>query len=465
MATTTEIEETTVEAFSDQFHGDILQPGDDEYDEARTVWNAMIDKEPAVVARCTGAADVVSAVNFARDLGLPLSVHGGGHNVAGNAVCEDGLMIDLSPMDDVRVDLEGGTVRVGGGAVWGDVDHETQAFGLATVGGIVSTTGVAGLTLGGGLGYLARAYGLAHDNLQSMDIVTADGELVRASEDQHSELFWGMRGGGGNFGIATSFEFGLHEVGPEILNVRLIYPYEAIPETLRFYEEFMRQAPNEVGCYSAILKGGPEFGMPEPLHGETLLAFRGLYAGDISAGKEAFAPLREFGDPIADMTQPLPYVEHQRQADEIYREGDRNYWKSNFYDEISDGFIETLMDHTESLPSPFTTVFFEWMEGAIAEAEPDATAFPHRERAFAFTVAPKWSELGRDDEMISWAREFHEALEPFASDGVYVNYMDDDEADRVRMAYGDRYDRLVQLKNEWDPENLFRINQNITPTT
>jgi FAD/FMN-containing dehydrogenase len=465
MRTKKPVEETTVETFREQIHGGLLQPEDDGYDEARTLWNAMIDKEPAFIVRCTGTADVITAVNFARDLDLRLSVHGGGHNVAGNAVCDGGLMIDLSPMDNVHVDPQAKVARVGGGATWADVDHETQAFGLATTGGIVSDTGVAGLTLGGGTGFLDRKHGLAHDNLRSMDIVTADGELVRASEDEHPELFWGMRGGGGNFGIATSFEFTLHELGPEVLNVRLLYPYEAAADALKFYGQFMKSAPPEVECYAAFVQGSPEYGLPEPLHGKTLFVLRGMYAGDISEGKKAFQPLRDFGDPIADMSQPIPYTEHQQQADDLYCEGHRNYWKSAYYTEMSEGFIETVVEQADPLPTPYTTVYTDWMQGAIAEADHDATAFPHRDKLFSFTVSPKWSNPERDRECVAWAKEFHEALEPYTADGVYVNYMDNDEGDRVKEAYGDRYERLVELKNEWDPENLFDVNQNIEPTT
>ncbi|SEP16159.1 FAD/FMN-containing dehydrogenase [Halogranum amylolyticum] len=463
MSTTQPLEETTIQTFSDQIHGEVLQPDDEGYDEARTIWNAMIDKEPAVIARCTGTADVMTAVDFARDLSLRLAVKGGGHNVAGTALCDDGLVIDLSPMDSVRVDPDTQTARVQAGATIGDLDHETQAFGLVTTGGIMSETGIAGLTLGGGLGYLAREYGLAHDNLRSIDVVTADGELVTASAEENPELFWGLRGGAGNFGVVTSFEFELHELGPEILNVRLMYPPDQIPDTLRFYDEFMREAPNEVGCYAAILEGSPEYGLPEELHGVTLLAFRGLYAGDVSEGKEAFRPLREFGDPITDMTQPIPYTDYQQQADDLYCAGHRNYWKSNFYDGISDGFIDTLMEYTESIPSPYSTVFFEWMGGEIAERAEDATAFPHRDKSFAFTVAPKWTDPERDDEHIRWAREFHQSLEPYAADGVYVNYLSGDESERVPEAYGERYERLHALKREWDPDNLFQTNQNIKP--
>ena len=462
MATT--IEDTTLDAFDDQLHGDVLRRGMEGYDEARSVWNAMIDKYPAAIARCTGAADVIAAVKFARDLDLQLAVHGGGHNVAGKAVCDDGLMIDLSPMNHVRVDPDAKVARAEGGATWGDFDHETQSFGLATTGGIVSTTGVAGVTLGGGLGWLARKYGLTHDNLRSMDVVTAEGELVTASEAENSELFWGMRGGLGNFGIATSLEFDLHEVGPEVLAGRIIHPYEAAPEFLRLYRDFMRGAPDELQAYAAFVQGNPAMGMPEQLHGKTLVGVVVLYSGDVDEGREVIQPLRDFGEPIADMVGPTPYVEHQQSSDELYQEGHRNYWKSHFFDELTDEAIDTIVEHADPLPTPFTTVFFEWMGGAIARADSDATAFPHRDATVSFTVAPKWTDPSDDEGMIEWAREFFEATAPYTSDDVYVNYLSEDEQNRAKAAYGDHYERLRALKNEWDPKNLFSVNQNITPT-
>jgi FAD/FMN-containing dehydrogenase len=458
-----QIEPTTVENFAEQVNGEVLQPGDEGYDDARTVWNAMVDREPAVIVRCTGTADVMAAVDFARDMDLLLSVKGGGHNVAGRAVCDGGLMIDLGEMDGVRVDPAERTARVGAGATWGDFDHEAQTFGLATTGGIVSTTGVAGLTLGGGFGYLHRKYGLASDNLRSIDVVTADGEFVRASEDENPDLFWGMRGGGGNFGIATSFEFDLHEVGPEVLAGRLLYPYEAAPQVLRFNREFMADAPNEVMCYPAFSQGSPEMGHPEPLHGKTLCALLVMHSGDIEEGREDLRPLREFAEPIVDTIGPTPYAEQQRINDELYREGHRNYWKSHFYHEVSDDFIETVMEYVDPLPSPFTTVYGEWVGGATAEADLDATAFPHRDKTFLFTISPKWTDPERDDELVEWAREFHDALTPYAADGVYVNYLERDEDERIGEAYGGRYERLRELKSTWDPENLFRMNQNIEP--
>ena len=462
MAIPDHLDTSTVETLDDRLRGAVLCPGDDGYDDARTVWNAMIDRKPAVIARCTGTADVIAAVDVARERDLLLSVKGGGHNVAGLAVCDDGLMIDLSQMNGVRVDPDARTARVGGGAVWGDVDHETQAFGLATTGGIVSSTGVGGLTLGGGLGYLARKYGLTHDNLRSVDVVTADGELVHASEDENPELFWGIRGGGGNFGVVTSFEFDLHEVS-EVLAGPIIHRYEDAAEALRFYREFMTDAPDEVQCYAVFGKGSPEMGLPEPLHGETVLLLLPCYAGPIETGGEVLRPLREFGDPIVDAVEPMPYVALQRMLDERNEAGHRNYWKSRNYRELTDEAIETLVDYCDS-DAPFFSVFVEWMEGAIGRADADATAFPHRDKAFDISVLQLWSDPGRDDEYIGWAREFHEAMEPHAVDGVYVNYLDDDEAERVPEAYGERYERLVDLKNEWDPDNLFRMNQNIEPT-
>ena len=463
MATT--IEETTLDAFDDQLHGDVLQPGEDGYEDARTLWNAMIDKKPKAIARCTGTADVIAAVEFARDLDLPLAVKGGGHNVAGNALCDDGLVIDLSSMNAVRVDPRAQRARVQGGATMGDLDHETQAFGLATTGGIVSSTGVAGLTLGGGLGYLARKYGLAQDNVRSMDVVTADGELVRASETENPELFWGMLGGGGNFGIATSFEFDLHQVGPEVLAGGLRYPYESASDVLRFYRDFMRDAPDEVQCYAGFNRGSAATNHPKELHGKTYVGVSLFYAGDIEKGREALRPLREFGDPIADTVQPMPYTVFQRSLDDIQREGHRAYWKSHVFDELSDEAIDTIVERAEPIPTPFTQVFFEWMEGAIAREDSDATAFPHRDASVSFTIASKWADPALDDELIGWTREFFEATAPYASDDVYVNYLSEDEQNRAKAAYGDHYDRLVDLKNEWDPENLFSMNQNIEPTT
>ena len=457
-------EDAEVEAVQENIRGKLIEPDNPEYDEARTIWNAMIDRHPGLVAQCTGVVDVITAVNFARDRDLLVAVKGGGHNVAGNAVCDDGLVIDLSAMNGVRVDPEAMTVRVSGGATMGDLDHETQAFGLATTGGIVSTTGVAGLTLGGGLGRLDREFGLTIDNLLSADVVTADGELVRASDDEHPDLFWGLRGGGGNFGIVTSLEFQLHDVGPDVLAGRVIHPIEAATDVLHFYSEFMADAPDEVQC-SAIFSQVPPFPeFPEQLHGQTVLILVPFCSSASDEAEKLLKPVRTFGDPIADTVRPQPYTMFQQSADELFQDGHRNYWKSHFMNDLSGAAIDSIVEHATPIPTPFTTVFFEWMGGTIRRIDPAATAFPHRDAAFSFTVAPKWTDLGRDDELITWAREFHEAIDPHAADGVYVNYLDNDEESRVQTAYGERYERLVDLKNEWDPENLFRMNQNIKPT-
>lgn len=462
---TGDLEQLTVDSFADQLRGSLLQPGDAEYEESRTVWNAMIAERPRLIARCQSAADVIAAVNFARDLDLRLAVKGGGHNVAGDAVCDDGLMIDLSPMNSVRVDPAARTAHVGGGATWGDFDHEAQAFGLATTGGIVSSTGVAGLTLGGGLGHLSRKFGLAHDNLRSIDIITADGELVHASEDEEPELFWGIRGGGGNFGVVTSFEFELHPLGPEVLTGPIIYRYEDAAEAFQFSRDFMADAPDEIQCYAAFSKGSPELGLPESLHGESIFVLIPTYAGAIEAGRRALQPLREFGDPIADAVQPMPYLELQQMFDERWAEGFRYYWKSHLFDELTDEAIETIVDHCDS-SAPFMSVFTDgWLSGAIRRAGDDATAFPHRDKAVSLTIGMQWEDPDRDEELISWAREFHQSLEPYASEGAYVNFLDRDDEGRVPAAYGEWYDRLRRIKGDWDPDNLFRVNKNIEPQT
>ena len=457
-----QLEPGTVQAFAEQIRGPVFRPDDAGYDEARAVWNGMIDKEPAIIVQCTGAADVMAAVDFSRDLDLLLSVKGGGHNVAGTAVCDDGLMIDLSPMSSVRVDPETQTARVGGGATWGDFDHEAQRFGLATTGGVVTSTGVAGLTLGGGLGWLDRKYGLTSDNLRSVDVVTADGELVHASENETPDLFWGLRGGGGNFGVVTSFEFDLHRVGPEVLAGPIIHRYEDAAETLRFYRDFMTDAPDDVQCMPIFSRGRPELGLPEEFHGESILNLLAVYVGSIDEGKEVLGPLREFGDPLIDAVEPIPYSAVQQILDDPHPEGARYYWKSQYFKELSDEAIDTWVEYCGSA-APFFAVFLEWMGGAIGRTATDATAFPHRDKTALLTVEQRWSDPARDEELIEWAREFHEAMAPYAADGVYMNYMSHGEEERVPEAYGERYERLRELKREWDPDNFFRVNQNIEP--
>ena len=450
--------------FGERFRGELLRRGDEGYDEARTVWNAMIDREPGFIARPTGTADVVAAVNFARENDVLVAVKGGGHNIAGNAVCEGGLMIDLSEMDDVRVDPTDRTVRVGPGATLGDVDHETQLFGLATSGGVVSTTGVAGLTLGGGFGWLSRKYGLAVDNLLSVDVVTADGEVVTASEGEHADLFWGLRGGGGNFGIVTSFEFELHEVGPEVLFGPTVYRYEDAPDVLRHYREFTRDTPRECCVWVDSFTAPPLPFIPEQFHGTTVLSAMQFYAGDRKEGEDVLRPLREYGDPIADAVGPTPYTAAQSMLDDLYAEGERNYWKAHNFTELTDETLDTIVEYGERLPTPQSDILVHQVGGAINDVASDATAYPHRDTNVIVTIGARWEDPTKDDECIAWVRECHDSLAEDATGGTYVN-LEGDREGRERNAYGENYDRLVELKNEYDPTNLFRMNQNVKPTT
>jgi len=459
--TTSLPDDNAVRALDDRLHGDLLNPGDEGYGEARTVFNAMIEKYPSYVVRPTGAADVIAAVDFAREHDLPLSVKGGGHNFAGTAVCDDGLTIDCSAMDSVRVDPDARTARVGPGATWGDVDHEAGAFGLATTGGLVSTTGVAGLTLGGGQGYLARKHGLTIDNLRSLDLVTAEGELVRASEGENPDLFWAVRGGGGNFGVVTSFEFDLHPVGPEVLGGPIFHPYEDAREALEFYRAFTADAPDELACYALVVRVPPEAPFPEAYRGEPSVALTVCYVGPTDEAEDALEPLRAFGDPILDAVQPMPYPVLQQSFDDGSPEGHRWYTKAHYLADLPDGAIETILEFTDPFPGPLTQVALEPMGGAIARVDPTATAFPHRNAAYSLGIWPGWADPGNDEEMIEWARAFHEAMAPYATGGVYANYLDRDEDDRVEAAYGENYERLADIKAEWDPENLFWMNQNV----
>ncbi|WP_222914363.1 FAD-binding oxidoreductase [Natrinema sp. SYSU A 869] len=458
------VDDNAVSDLQKQFRGTLLRPNDDGYDEARTIWNAMIDREPALIAQCASVTDVIASVNFATEHGLTLAVKGGGHNAAGNAVCDGGLVIDLSRMKSVRVKPETRTVRVEPGVLLGELDHETQAFGLATPAGIVSTTGVAGLTLGGGWGWLSRSYGLTIDNLRSADIVTADGELLHASEDENEDLFWGIRGGGGNFGIVTSFEFDCHKVGPEVLGGPIFHPFEDATDLLRFHREFTSEAPDELCCYVAITAAPLEPFIPEELHGTTVVAFIMCYSGPIEEGEQVVEPLREFGDPIADLVGPMPFTGLQQLFDEDLKAGARNYWKTQLVEPLSDEAIDIVVDRARTRPTPSSDIVLEHLGGAIARVSPDTTAFRHRDAAFSFNVFPRWTDPEKDEAHISWAQEFMDAIAPFASDGVAVNFLSQEGDERVKAAYGANYERLATLKNEYDPENLFQMNQNIEPS-
>jgi FAD/FMN-containing dehydrogenase len=450
------IEGTTVETFKTSLRGELLRPGDTDYDEARKVWNGMIDKRPGLIARCTGVADVISAVDFARTHQLLVSVRGGGHNIPGNAVCNGGLMIDLVCMRSVRVDPVRRTARAEGGVTWGEFDHETQAFGLATTGGSVSDTGIAGLTLGGGLGWLAGKCGLTCDNLLSADVVTADGKLLVASASEHTDLFWGLRGGGGNFGIVTSFEYQLHPVGP-VLAGMLLYPFAQAKEALAYYRDFAKAVPDEVNTMGGLLTS------PD---GDLMAVIAVCYNGSLDAGERVLRPLREFGPPVADQIRPMAYREVQTQLDAAAVRGRRYYIKSSFMRSISDDAIDALIDRFANVPSPHTLVFFQQLGNAANRIGAQETAFSQRDALCEWGCLSSWVDPAADGMNIGWTRALAEAMQPFSSGGAYITQMGveaEEGADRIKDAFGPNYEQLVALKNKYDPANLFRHNQNIRP--
>jgi FAD/FMN-containing dehydrogenase len=453
------LEDPGVAALRASLRGTLIDPADPEYDRARRVWNGMIDRHPALIARCAGASDVIRSVQFARERDLPLAVRGGGHNVAGNASCDGGLVIDLSRMRGIRVDPAHSSVRVEGGVTWGELDRETQAFGMATTGGIVSTTGVGGLTLGGGIGWLARSFGLASDNLLSVDLVTADGRLLTASSADHADLFWGLRGGGGNFGVATSLEFRLHPVG-QVLAGLLIHPFSAAGDLLRFYREFTATTPAELACY-AVLTSSPE--------GAPVAVVAACYNGAPETGQRLLRPLRSFGSPLADGITAMPYTAVQTMLDAAYPSGLFNYWKSSFLTELSDAAIDLMVALAADRPGPLCHVAIEELGGAVSALDGDATAFAQRDRRYNFLCLGMCADRSETEACSRWARHFWEEMQPFSSGGVYVNYLgqeSEEGADRVRAAYGQaKYERLAALKAKYDPGNLFRLNQNIRPAS
>lgn len=451
------VTEAEVAEFGESLRGPLLGRGDAGYDEARTVWNGMTDKRPGLIVRCAGVADVIDAVNFARQHRLLVGVRGGGHSVAGRSVCEGGILIDLSQMKSVRVDPEKQTARAEAGVRWRGFDRETQAFGLATTGGTNSDTGIAGLTLGGGLGWLAGKYGLTCDNLLSADVVTADGRFLTASAEENPDLFWGLRGGSGNFGIVTSFEYRLHEVGP-VLGGMVAHPLENAREVLRFYSDFSSDIPDELNTLCALLTS-PE-GVP-------IVAIAVCYNGSVDRGEEALRPLREFGPPLEDRIQPMPYLVLQTMLDDLFPRGRQYYWKANLIGQIGDDAIDTMIDFFGDVPSPFTGVGFQQLGNAANRVDPDATAFSHRDALYDFLMLSGWEDPSEADRNIEWTRALYDAMRPSLHAGIYVNALGEaeDSEDNVRTAYRpETYERLVALKNEYDPTNLFRLNPNIEPT-
>ena len=453
--TDTVLDEATVHGFKTSVRGSLLRPGDAGYDEARTVWNGMIDRRPALIVRCAGVADVIHAVNFARTNNLLVSVRGGDHSLAGHSVCAGGLMIDLSPMKSVRVDPKKQIARAEGGARWRDFDHEVQAFGLATTGGTDADTGIAGLTLGGGLGWLAGKYGLACDNLLSADVVTADGRLLTASTTENADLFWGLRGGSGNFGIVTSFEYQLHRVGP-VLAGMVIHPFERAKEVLRFYRDFSTAIPDEVNTLGALLT------TPEGLR---VAAIAVCYNGSIEEGEKVLRPLREFGPPLADQISPLPYTVLQAMMATMFPRRRQYYWKASLMNHLSDDAIDTMLEYFSAVPSPHTVMGFQQLGNAANRVGPDETAFSHREALYDFLMLSGWEDPSEAERNIRWTRELNDAIQPFLHGGIYVNAFTEDSKQGIRAAYRPKtYERLVALKNKYDPTNLFRLNPNIKPT-
>lgn len=457
------IAESALADFGAALRGRLLTPEAPEYDEARAVWNAMIDRRPGLIVRCAGAADVIGAVRFASAHDLVLAVRGGGHNIAGNAVCDGGLVIDLSAMRSVRVDAERRIARVEPGATLADVDREAQAFGLATSLGINSTTGVAGLTLGGGFGWLSRKLGLTIDNLLSADVVTAAGELLEASDSRNPDLFWAIRGGGGNFGVVSSFEFRLHPVGPNVLSGLIVHPLDEAPEVLRFYRDFAAAAPDELACWFVMRQAPPLPFLPPEWHGKEILALAVCYCGEQAEGERLLKPLRAVGRPIADVIGPTPFLAWQTVLDPLLAPGMRNYWKSHDFRQLDDGLIEVFIDHARRIPDPQTEIAFAQLGGAVSRVAHTATAYTHRDAQFVVNVHGRWADPARDAACVGWARELFKAATPFATGGVYVNFLTQEEQDRVHAAYGENYARLVALKNKYDPSNLFSVNQNIRP--
>ena len=444
----------TVGGLATNLRGDLITPADDSYEQARNVWNGMIDRRPALIAMCEGTADVIACIDYARETGTPITVRGGGHSVAGKAVADDALLIDVSRMRSVQVDAQAMTARVGAGATWGVVDHETQAFGLAVTGGVDSRTGVAGLTLGGGIGYLARPFGLTIDHLIGAEVVLSDGRIVNAADDEHTDLLWALKGGGGSCGVVTSFEYRLNEVGPEVMHMQLFLPMDQAEEGLTFYRELLAASSESVSCFALFINTPPVEPFPPDQHGSTCLALVAMHAGSFEDAEEELKPLAEFGNPMLSVLAPIPYTTLQSSFDAAAPDGGRYYWKAQYLKELSDEFIETLVSNVDPLPGAFSNVFIEPLGGAVSRVDPTATAFPHRGVDFGVGISSGWESPDDDEACIAWTRALHDTLTPFGTGGVYINYIDRDE-DRTTDAYGQNLRRLRELAAKYDPEGMF----------
>ena len=453
---------SVLERLQGKLSGDVIGPDDDRYDDARRVYNAMIDRRPAAVVRPTAADDVATAVRAAADEGLAVAVRGGGHSVPGFGTADDAVVIDLSAMRRVDVDPATRTAHAQGGATWGDFNEATGAHGLATTGGILSTTGVGGLTLGGGIGYLARGVGLSCDNLVAAEVATADGRIVRASDDENADLFWALRGGSGNFGVVTSFGFRLHPVAM-IYGGPMFFELEDAAAILRFYREFIADAPEELGMFPAFQIAPPLPFLPEERHGQTFLAVVACWAGPLEMGEGILKPLHDVAPVVAEHVGEMPYAALNSAFDALHPPGLRHYWKTSFATDLTDEAIEANLTHGPAVPVVNSTVHIYSINGAVQRVAPDATAFAYRDATFATVIAGMWPDPNDDDANIEWVRGYYDAIAPYSQEGGYINFMSADDQDKIRASYRQNYDRLVEVKRAWDPGNVFRVNQNIAP--
>src|SRR4051794_34522229 len=463
MSTTT-LAQGSVAELAESLRGELIQPGEPGYDEARTIWNGAHDKHPALIVRCAGVADVIRAVEFARSEELLVSVRGGSHSIPGFSTNDGGIVIDVSQMKGIRVDAEARTAIAEPGLTWAEFDHETQQFGLAVTGGLVSTTGIAGFTLGGGIGWLMRKHGLTADNLIAADVVTADGQLVRASEDENQELLWGLRGGGGNFGIATSLEYRLHPVGPMVLGGPIFFAGDRAEEVLSFYRGWVRELPDDTTTLVNLTTAPPAPFLPEEVHGKPVVAVVAVHAGDHEQGRAIMQPLKDLGDPVADLIDVIPYVGMQTLLDPLWERGAHNYFRSAYVDHVDDAAVKALVARHGVVPSPHSEIHLQHFGGAVARVGDDESAFGNRSAQYVLNVIARSPSAEGFEDNIAWARRTTQALAPVSRDAAYVNFMGDADDQRLRASYGDaKYERLVALKRRYDPTNLFRLNQNITP--
>jgi FAD/FMN-containing dehydrogenase len=455
----------TLREFEDGLTGSVVRPGDDAYDEARAIWNGAHDARPAVIARCANAADARHAIGFARSEGLDVAVRGGGHSIPGFSSCDHGIVIDLLPMKSITVDASGRTATAAGGVTWGEFDAATQEHGLATTGGLISTTGIGGLTLGGGIGWLMRKHGLACDNLRSAQVVTADGQILTTSAMENPDLFWGLRGGGGNFGVVTSFEFDLHPVGPTVAAGPVFYPGERAKEVMRFYRDYARDLPDELSTLLNLSTAPPAPFLPADWHGKKLVALVGCYSGDPEEGMKAIQPIRDLGDPVADLAGPMPYVQMQSLLDALWPKGTQAYMKAGYFRELDDHAIETMATYHQNATSPSSEIHIQHFGGAIATVGEGETAIGERQAPFVLNaIATTHEPAGSLDPHIEWAQRLYAEIEPSLTGGAYINFLSAEGQERVRAAYGaEKFDRLRALKDRYDPTNLFHLNQNIPP--